>query len=193
MAFLVQVSFHIHVPFFRLNNPQAFMSRVSYFCPNTTHSLCLHHFSLALLQQDKWQLSLSLPTSQPRSQESVLLSTYVQKILDCQIFERFFLCTHFFFNCFSFIPFHPSWSFIQCHLCPAPQLTQVLSLRRTGSHLPRSTSWGEKSKAKCCSSQFYSFFGPSSVLLFCVVHRSVLQLSRAEFLSFLHDPLSAAF
>lgn len=96
MAFLVQVSFHIHVPFFRLNNPQAFMSRVSYFCPNTTHSLCLHHFSLALLQQDKWQLSLSLPTSQPRSQESVLLSTYVQKILDCQIFERFFLCTHFF-------------------------------------------------------------------------------------------------
>lgn len=168
------------------------MSRVSYFCPNTTHSLCLHHFSLALLQQDKWQLSLSLPTSQPRSQESVLLSSYVQKILDCQIFERFFLCTQF-FNCFSFIPFHPSWSFIPCHLCPVPQLTPVLSLRLAGSHLPRSTSWGEKSKAKCCSSQFYSFFDPSSVLLFCVVHRSVLQLSRAEFLSFLHDPLSAAF
>lgn len=74
------------------------MSRVSYFCPDTTHSLCLHHLSLALLQQDKWQLSLSLPTSQPCSQESVLLSSYVQKILDCQVFLiRFFLCTQFLF------------------------------------------------------------------------------------------------
>lgn len=71
------------------------MSRVSYFCPDVTHSLCLHHFfSPALLQRDKWQLSVSLLTPQPFSQQLGHDSSLVLKIFDFQGFDTFYLCAH---------------------------------------------------------------------------------------------------
>lgn len=132
--------------FLGMNNPQAFMSRVSYFCPDVTHSLCLHHFfSAALLQKHKWQLSLSLLTSQPFSRELGHESSLVLKILDFQVFDTFYLCTHqstsslISLNCL----FYPSLSELginRVSLHPLSLLTPTLSLRMARSHLPRSIS-----------------------------------------------------
>lgn len=67
--------------FLGMNNPQAFMSTVSYFCPDVTHSLFLHcFFPPVLFQRDKWQLSLSLLRSQPFPQELGCDSSLVLRI-----------------------------------------------------------------------------------------------------------------
>lgn len=174
------------------------MSRVSYFCPDTTHSLCLHHLSLALLQEDKWQLSLSLPTSQPCSQESVLLSSYVQKILDCQTFLiRFFLCTQFLF--LFLIVSALSHSILAGHL-HAATCALFLSWHQCSvwawlGSIPPGALLGEegvKPSAALLTSvissvlhQFFSFV--QSIILSSSSPRLIF------FLSFLHNPLPVAF
>lgn len=108
--------------FLGMNNPQAFMSTVSYFCPDVTHSLFLHcFFPPVLFQRDKWQLSLSFLKSQPFPQELGCDSSLVLRILNFQVFATFYLCTKSTFswiplNCLSgfFIPVCLSWAFPQC-------------------------------------------------------------------------------
>lgn len=109
--------------FLGMNNPQAFMSPpVSYFCPDVTHSLFLHHFfPPALFQRDKWQLSLSLLRSQPFPQELGCHSSLVLKILSSKGFDTFYFCAQRTFsiislNCSSvfFIPVCLSWAFLWC-------------------------------------------------------------------------------
>lgn len=80
--------------FLGMNNPQAFMSRVSYFCPDITHSLCLHHFLFLLLFSKEINGNCHCPSWLPFSQELGRDSSLVLKILDFQVFDMFPLCTH---------------------------------------------------------------------------------------------------
>lgn len=117
--------------FLGMNNPQAFMSPVSYFCPDITHSLFLHHFfPPVLFQRDKWQLSLSLLRSQPFPQELGCDSSLFLKIFNSKVFDAFCFCTQSTFSSISlnylsvfFIPVGLSWAFLWCwtqlHMAPA--------------------------------------------------------------------------
>lgn len=47
--------------FLGMNSPQAFMSRVSYFCPDVTHSLCLPHYFSSYSSPMRWMAAFPVP------------------------------------------------------------------------------------------------------------------------------------
>ena len=100
-----------------------------------------------------------------------------------------------------FIPVCLSWALIRCHCTlflgwhrrSVWGWLGAISPEASPSPSPQNLlSWGGKNKNKYQSSQFYGFFTPLHVLL-CFVHGSVLQLSRAEFISLFDGPPFVAF